>query len=117
MPEFLKNQESKEQKEEQKIEQDLSPEKGLSLGTVVVGHIKRIRDDKKKLKKEVDNGKEEFLRLGHKAAAVVLEKESKGILNEAEMAGQTYIDSLRKDIPDLDDRINSYKKSSGATDS
>lgn len=114
MPDYLKNQEAREQKEIKEIEQAVSPEQGATLGSVVAGHIQQIRDDKQKLRQEVDEGTSELLRLNHKAAANVLKSESDEILSEAERASEEYMKTLKKDIPDLDDHLNVHGKQIGA---
>lgn len=116
MPDYLNSQEVREPKEIKEIEQAVSPEQGATLGSVVAGHMQQIQDDKKKLRREVDEGTSELLRLNHKVAANVLKRESDEILSEAEMASEEYIKTLKKDIPDLDDRLNTHGKQAGATD-
>ena len=86
------------------------------MGSVVAGHLQQIQDDKNKLKEEVDDGADEFLRLNHKAAAGALKSESEEILTEAEKAGQEYMEILKKEVPDLDDQLKLYEKQADATD-
>lgn len=115
MSDYLKNQEAREPKEIKETEQVVSPEQGVTLGSVVAGHMQQIQDDKKKLRQEVDEGTSELLRLNHNAAANVLKSESDEILSEAERAGEEYMETLKKDIPDLEDQLNMHKKQAGTT--
>ena len=108
MPDYLNNQELREPKEIKEIEKAVSPEQGVTLGSVVTGHLQQIQDDKKKLRQEVEDGESEFLRLNHKAAAGALKSESDEILNEAEKAGQEYVEILKKEIPDLDKELEQH---------
>ncbi len=116
MPDYLNNREAREPKETKEREQAISPEQGATLGSVVAGHMQQIRDDKKKLRQEIDEGTSELLRLNHKAAASVLKSESDEILSEAEKAGEEYVKTLKKDMPDLDDQLNMHGKQAGAKD-
>lgn len=116
MPDYLKNRETREPKEIKEIEQAMSPEQGVTLGGVIAGHMQQIKDDKKKLRQEVDEETSELLRLNHKAAANVLKSESDEILSEAEKAGEEYMKTLKKDIPDLDKELNQHEKQVGVAE-
>lgn len=106
MLDYLNNQEAREPKEIKEIEKAVSPEQGATLGSVVAGHLQQIQDDKKKLKQEVEEGAGELLRLNHRAAASALKSESDEILTEAEKAGQEYVETLKKEMPDIDKKLD-----------